>query len=347
MSPIHLLLAGAVLISSSTLRGMADETQATAFLQELGGKASQAEKEGKTVVVGKEGWLFFAAELKSLGIAAPFWGKGAKSHIQAPEGRDSFEPIVDFKDQLLKAGIELILVPVPAKAIIYPEMVSDKVSVPAGTPVPRLDVFHQKFFTALREKGVKVVDLAALFLSERQNPGGPLFCRQDTHWSGEACVVTAKALAAEVKSQPWYAGIPKKTFKGEKREMEITGDLWSMLGDAALPKEKIALTLVTENSNPVAPWRESPVLLLGDSHNLVFQAGGDMHAQGAGLADQLAMELGFPVDLVAVRGSGATPSRKNLARRRDNLAGKKVMIWCFTVRELTEGQGWSKVKVVQ
>ncbi len=48
----------------------------------------------------------------------------------------------------------------------------------------------------------------------------------------------------------------------------------------------------------VAPDRNSPVILLGDSHNLVFQAGGDMHATGAGLADQLAYELGFAVDLV-------------------------------------------------
>ena len=56
-------------------------------------------------------------------------------------------------------------------------------------------------------------------------------------------------------------------------------------------------------------------MLLGDSHNLVFHAGDDMLASGAGLPDQLALELGFPVDLVAVRGSGATPARINLFRR--------------------------------
>jgi len=42
-----------------------------------------------------------------------------------------------------------------------------------------------------------------------------------------------------------------------------------------------------------------------------------------------------------------TPARINLLRRGDNLAGKKLVIWCFTVREFTEGQGWKKVPVVR
>jgi hypothetical protein len=87
--------------------------------------------------------------------------------------------------------------------------------------------------------------------------------------------------------------------------------------------------------------------LLGDSHNLVFHAGGDMHAQGAGLPDHLAHQLGFPVDVVAVRGSGATPSRLNLFRRRDKMKGKRVVIWCLSVREFTEGQGWRKIPIIR
>jgi alginate O-acetyltransferase complex protein AlgJ len=99
---------------------------------------------------------------------------------------------------------------------------------------------------------------------------------------------------------------------------------------------------------PIQPWRESPVLLLGDSHGLVFHGGGDMHARGAGLADHLAKELGFPVDLVAVRGSGATPARISLMRRRDNLAGKRVVIWCLSAREFTESvQGWRPLPVIR
>jgi alginate O-acetyltransferase complex protein AlgJ len=56
------------------------------------------------------------------------------------------------------------------------------------------------------------------------------------------------------------------------------------------------------------------------------------------------------VDLVAVRGSGATPARVNLLRRARTegyLAKKKVVIWCFGAREFTEASGWQKVPVVK
>ena len=141
-------------------------------------------------------------------------------------------------------------------------------------------------------------------------------------------------------------------FESERRSVEITGDLLRMLDDPSMPKETLSLGFVGQRSEaglePVEPWRESPVLLLGDSHGLVFHVGGDMHARGAGLADHLAKELGFPVDLVAVRGAGATPSRITLLRRRDNLKGKKVVIWCISVREFTEGvQGWRLLPIFQ
>ena len=93
--------------------------------------------------------------------------------------------------------------------------------------------------------------------------------------------------------------------------------------------------------------KASPVVVLGDSHCLVFHAGGDLHGTGAGLADQLAAELGRAVDVIGVRGSGATPARVNLLRRAkadpSYLANKKWIVWCFAAREFTESAGWSPV----
>jgi alginate O-acetyltransferase complex protein AlgJ len=150
-----------------------------------------------------------------------------------------------------------------------------------------------------------------------------------------------------VKPLSWYAALPKQRFAAEERATEIRGDLARMLGLAT--PEAVALRVVeAPGGGPVTPSRESPLLLLGDSYTLVFHAGGDMHARGAGLADQLALELGFPVDLVGVRGSGATPARINLSRRPGGLAGKKLVVWCFGARELTEApQGWANVPVVR
>jgi len=222
----------------------------------------------------------------------------------------------------------------------------------AGEVPARLDVHHEEFYELLREKGVTVIDLVPEFLERRSDPEGALFCRQDTHWSGRACALAAEAIVREIEDRPWLRDVPKTALESEAREVEITGDLWSRLGDTTGPKERLPLTFVGRRAEgglaPVPPRRESPVLLLGDSHNLVFHGGGGgMHARGAGLPDHLALRLGFPVDLVAVRGSGATPSRLTLLRRRDNLAGKRLVIWCLSVREFTEGQGWRKVPVVR
>ena len=311
------------------------------FIQSLAEKAAEAEAQQTTVVSGEEGWLFFAPELRTMSIGQ-FWGDAAQhvSRASNPEFADPLPAILDFKAQLDKAGIELIFVPIPAKATIYPEMISEH-----GTVKARTDEYHLKFYDILREHGVNVLDLTPIFLKNRFTDAGPVYCKQDTHWSGQGCVLAAAAIAEAISTPVWAAEIPKRDIETETRTISITGDLWRDLGDENLQKEQLRLTHIKDGVG--ASWRASPVVLLGDSHNLVFHAGADMHAQGAGLPDQLAYQLGFPVDVVAVRGSGATPSRLNLYRRRDNMKGKRVVVWCLSVREFTEGQGWRKVPIIR
>ena len=311
------------------------------FMQALTEKAAEAEAQKTTVVSGKDGWLFFAPELRHLSVGQ-FWGDAAKrvSRAPNPEFADPLPAILDFKAQLNSAGISLIFVPIPAKATIYPAMISEY-----GDTTARTDEYHLKFYDILQEHGINVLDLTSLFLKNRFTDAGPVYCKQDTHWSGQGCVLAAEAIAKAIGTPSWAAGIPKPPIETETRTLEITGDLWKELGDEKLQKEQLRLTHIKDGVG--ASWRASPVVLLGDSHNLVFHIGGNMHAQGAGLPDQLAYQLGFPVDVVAVRGSGATPSRLNLFRRRDNMKGKRVVVWCLSVREFTEGQGWRKVPVIR
>ncbi len=305
--------------------------------------------------------MFFAPELRHVG-AGRFWGADAAKVSQAslPEHADPLPAILDFKKQLDRAGIELLLVPVPPKAVIYPDMIAG--AIPLKNVPPRLDAAHQEFYQTLRRAGVDVLDLTPRFLAQRFDAQGPLYCKQDTHWAGRACVLTARLIAAQIVERAWLAGLRSKSqrkFSQQWKRITIAGDLWQALGAGAPPKENVALRFIgtpakgakAATSQPVAPDRTSPVILLGDSHNLVFHEGEDMHARGAGLPDQLAYELGFAVDLIAVRGSGATPSRVTLMRRaRANpnyLKNKKLVIWCFSAREFTESSGWQKVPVVK
>jgi alginate O-acetyltransferase complex protein AlgJ len=317
-------------------------------------KARAAEKNYQVTVPGKGGWLFFAPELRHVGIG-PFWGESALKTSQAtvPEQADPLPAILDFKSQLDKAGIELLMVPVPPKAVIFPDMASSKINW--KSPV-RLDPNHQEFYDLLRARGVAVLDLTPEFLVRRLEPSGALYCRQDTHWSGRATVLAAQRIASEIKNRSSLPLPAKNPFAASWKSVKIDGDLRAGLSGKLPPLETIPLRFVgTRVANatklePVATDRKSPLILLGDSHDLVFHAGDDMHAIGAGLPDQIALELGFPVDLIAVRGSGATPARLGLMRRaRANpnyLKGKKLVVWCFSAREFTETAGWRNVPIV-
>jgi len=314
----------------------ADDGAVQTVLSELAQKAASASP--TTPIRGRDGWLFLTSDVRSL-TSGRFWD----------ESTGVLPAMLDFKAQLDRAGIELLYVPVPAKAAVYPGALADAArNLPQGT---RIDITHQEFHTLLQGRGFQLIDLAPVFLKHRDDPAGPLYCLQDSHWSGRACVLAAQMIAGEIAKRPWFKDIPRKTFAFEERDQEIAGDLWKMLAEPRPQKERLQLRFVGEKNGstlvPVPASRQSPVLLLGDSHNLVFQAGTDMHATGAGLADQLACELGFAVDLVAVRGSGATPSRVNLMRRGDNLAGKKLVVWCLSVREYNNATDWKKIPVIR
>ncbi len=314
--------------------------------------ASEAREQGTMAVRGADGWLFFDQELEHVG-AGRFWGSDAAATSRAnnPEYADPLPAILDFQAQLTTAGVDLLLVPVPPKIVVYPDKLSADLHLEA--PLPRLDITHQEFYALLRENGVRLLDLTDVFLQERDTQHGPVYCRQDTHWSGAGCVLAAQRIVDQVKQMPWYAASARQTFEGQWQDVLISGDLWQALEDPGLDRETVTLRRVGRPSasglEPVQPDQASPVVLLGDSHNLVFQAGGDMHARGAGLADQLALELGFPVDLIAVRGSGATPARINLFRRAqrdpDYWQDKKLVIWVFTAREFTHADGWRIVPI--
>ena len=342
-----------VLAMSSAARGEESEV-AKAFKAECGARAKAADKADTMVVVGGDGWLFLARELRHVSVGK-FWGEEAVKVSQArdPKKADPLPAILDFHKQLTQLGIQLIMVPVPAKAFVYPEVLCDKVLPGKDGLPPRMDTAHQEFYEILRENGIMVIDLMEELLAERLAEEGMVYCRQDTHWSGRACIMAAKRVAKELKTRPWYKEIERKEFSSYEENTTINGDLRQALPEGRPPKETLILRFVgTPDSNgltPVKPDRGSPVILLGDSHTLVFHAGRDMHTKRAGLADQLALELGFAVDLLGVRASGGRSARISLYRRsasnKDYLASKKAIVWCFTMREFTEIDGWGIVPV--
>ena len=312
---------------------------------------------------GLDGFCFIKSELRSYGVGR-FWGPAAaKAAAYQPSPppadadpaarakalrrlarRDPMAPIVSFNRQLKKAGIELILLPVPGKVAIYPDKLDR--SAAAGK---RLDLHHKAFYAELRAAGVNVVDIADDMLAMRAKGTGA-HCRQDTHWSPQAVRMTAARLAAIVRTQPWYAAAPKVDLAVKPAAIAVRGDIVAnMLKDANLPKEKLRIEVVSVAGKPINDRdRRSGLVLMGDSHALVYHDP-QLLAAGAGLADLLCAELRLgSIDLLGVMGSGANAGRLALARRRDNLAGKKCVIWCISAREFTESPaGWHDVPVIR
>lgn len=309
------------------------------FRELCASSARAAEQSNSMSVAGRDGFFFLASELRHVG-AGQFWGDGAARASRAAPGQaDPLPAILDFNNQLKKMGVRLIVMPVPPKVVIYPEMLPGFTNGAAG-PSP----VHSQFYGLLQSNGVEVLDLTDTFLAAKERGEAP-YCRQDSHWSGAGCVLAARALANALGTP---TGVASNALRDKWIEVEIKGDLAP--GGAAIPLEKMRLRAISDLSGaPLSPDRSSPVVLLGDSHNLVFHDGGDMLFKGAGLPDQMALALGYPVDLVAVRGSGATPARVNLLRRArqvtDYWAAKKCVVWCFAAREFTESDGWRKVPV--
>lgn len=318
------------------------------FVNELAAKSRSAESKGAAVIPGADGWFFLSSDIRFLSDGQ-FWGADAAkvSRAHKPESADPIPAIVDFNDQLKRRGIQLLVMPVPPKAAIYPEKILAGLDLHDESAAPLL----ARFYDELRGRGLDVLDLTPIFRQNRASERGPVFCKTDSHWSGFGCVLAAQTIKAKIHEK--LAGQPQKNYAAEWKETTIKGDLGDLAGpDTKKPEpEKIAVRTISdkETAATITPDPNSPLLIIGDSHTLVFH---DFLAEKSSLLDQLAYEIGFAPDLIGTRGSGATSVRVSLYRRArkdpDYLAKKKVIVWCFAAREFTESdQGWDKVPVGQ
>ena len=302
-----------------------------------------------SVVAGKEGWLFLKEELEQLSSLV-LSGQGIEPFSKATkkEYADPVPAIIDFNNQLAERDIDLLFVLIPPKALIYPDMLPDSFSQDfSQDQVAELEKPYLDLFATLTEQGVNVLDLIPVFKKERNDR--QLYCKTDSHFSGAGVETVAREAAKYIMAAEWYKGIPKKEYVSKQKKVYIHGDLAEMKGDST--NESLLLGFVSNKESSITADPASPVLLLGDSHTLVFSVGGDMHTKGAGLFDHLALEVGFPVDRIGVRGSGATPSRIKLYQRSrkepDFLKNKKTIVWCLSARELTGQGGWRKIPVAK
>ena len=316
-------------------------------------------------LIGRDGWLFYRPELQALTGYGPV--KPEPHSVSRDPALLDWEPplapIRDFATALRDRGVSLWLVPVPMKPSIYPEKLTGKSM--AG-PLRHPDT--ARFYQSLTDTGLVVIDLADELWALKENDGaeGPVYLRDDTHWTPRGMARAAGVLAGLVRQQEWY-GSPGPTSYREFPPVEESviafGDLVGKLGARApeqlfKPSEVKLLRWPDPASGQSAqPDRQSPIVLLGDSFVNIFDDPGlgfvprvlkAGQGSGAGLAQHLAQNLRRTLDVHAVNGEGASGVRRALMSRGETvIRSKKLVIWVIAERDLILSRSLAKANSVE
>jgi hypothetical protein len=305
------------------------------------------------VYIGRDGVLFYRPGINFVtgrGICDPARIRAKRKKL-VDAGEQSAKPdprpaILAFDAACRSAGVHLVLLPVPDKIMVMPEKVG--FSAPRqsdGKPTAIVNSDYPHFLADLRSAGVDVYDA----MPGEPAPGdSPRFLNQDTHWTPEWMESVAKAVAAHIRNTVALPANGAVQYRSEAFAVKNVGDLVDMLDlptdQTLFPPQEVTIRR-TMNATTGAPWEPEPsadVLLLGDSFANVYTGPQMKWGEAAGFAPTLARHLKRAIDVIAVNGGGASVTRRELARRPEGLTGKRVVLWEFAIRELTDAS-WDEI----
>jgi hypothetical protein len=302
------------------------------------------------VYLGRNGWLFYEPDVTYLtgpGFLNPSWQR-SRLHSNEEGGRkiqpDPRKAIGEFRDQLQARGIRLIIMPVPVKPMIEPEFLSR--AYDNFSPMPLQNPSYGSFLESLDHAGIEYVDISKSLVKTKGLTRRPQFLRTDTHWTPDAMEKSVALLAEKIRNLDPGEADPGFVLRRSTQTIEGVGDIVSMLklpsSSPLYQKETTTIRPVSqENGAPWAPDQRADILVLGDSFFNIFSLAEMGWGASAGFVEQLSYNLGRPLDAILRNDAGAFATREllgqELARGRDRLDGKKLVIWQFAVRELATG----------
>jgi alginate O-acetyltransferase complex protein AlgJ len=299
--------------------------------------------------VGRDGWLFYRPSVDYLtapGFLEPVYlrKRSERPNEWTPAPQPDPRPaVLQFHRQLAERGIELFLVPAPAKPMIHPEKLSIRY---AGRDEVLQNPSYDRFVREMRSAGVRVFEPAGVLMRLRRETHRPQYLATDTHWRPEAMQRVAAELARFIEADAPLPAAPSPGYRRLERQVENIGDIARML---ELPDDQTLYPPQTVTVREVyaaddTSWRADPsadVLVLGDSFSNVYSLDAMGWGFAGGFVEQLSVELDRPLDRIVRNDDGAHATRqalrRELARGRDRLAGKRLVIWQFAVRELAVG----------
>jgi len=308
------------------------------------------------VYIGRDGWLFYQPEVSYLTnqgfLSASFLrarsrSGGADDEVQP----DALKGILHFRDQLAARGIRLLLLPAPVKPMIEPDHLSSRYAPNSGAVLQNPS--YPAFLKALDSAGVDYLDVSNELATKKQLTGRPQFLLADTHWTPEAMELAASRLAEKLRGFAGSSPFAQSQLNRTSEAIAGRGDIAAMLklpaSSRLYPPQTVTIHPVSKpGSLPWAPDAKAEVLVLGDSFSNIYSLEAMGWGKSAGLVEQLAFQLRAPVDAILRNDAAAHATRnllaRDLAQGHDRLAGKKIVVWEFAMRELSVGD-WKLIEL--
>lgn len=294
--------------------------------------------------LGRDGWLFYRPDMDYVTGPAfldPRHLRARSLGVDAPQP-DPRKAILQFAAQLKERGIQLVLMPTPVKPMVEPERFAG--SFKAGERLLN-NPSYKTLVAELQAAGVLVFDCGEVLLKAKKAQGREQYLSTDTHWTPEAMQEAAVQLKEFLGKNVQLPALQAPNYKRVPVKVTNLGDIAVMMklpADQALyPKQTVTVQQVVRGESQWRPDPDADVLVLGDSFSNIYSADNMGWGEAAGFAEQLSFELQRPLDAMLRNDAGAHATREmlsqELARGRDRLAGKKVVVWQFAMRELANG----------
>ena len=273
------------------------------------------------VRVGKDGWLFTSEEFVQPG--------NAQSAVDP-----AVERIAQIKSELKAKGVDLLIVPLPAKNDIYAAKL-DGSDIAAAEMAER----YSRFLVALTKAGVANVDVRTAF--EQQVTSKQLFLRTDTHWTPEGAELTAQTISKAVADLGITGLSTSAVTMSDAGEVKVQGDLTSFVTSGKYaPLVGLETEAVTRVVAQIA-GTGTVDLFADDGFEIVLVGTSYSANQNWSFPEYLKQNLKSDVLNVAKEGQGpGIPMLDYLAGEQLRQTPPKLVIWEFPVRYLGQESLW-------
>ena len=306
-------------------------------------------------------WLFYRQDVEFLVQPSPLDVRSAKLD-------DPIRAILEFRDQLKKKGVELLVVITPGKPSVYPERLTGSADTVA------VYGHGKKILDSLAALGLNTVDLyTPLWAAKsRDSAEGPLYLDDDTHWTPRGAELAAAEISKKVREMAGAGivdiGEESVFYAASDSVADRMGDVGEMSGlnkfdvfkvqrvvghvvyqqDVSermqAPADSLSDSTVVYDTTKTPfkdDFRKAKILILGDSFSRIYQTDSPVNA---GWIAHFAKNVNRPVASIVSDGGASTLVREKLARKAGVLKGKKLLIWEFVERDLRFGaEGWKDV----